>query len=219
MELPITQDYFVLTEDIVKRPQLRTRFTTQAYLVLATFLDLNEQGLITLDAHQVTVPSESRLEAALPPSLQMIAQRLQAALNQSIQTAEVLKLLVSWNLANAIYDTVGPVLDQQQLAEKVIFQNNLMPHTIYVPTKAAKHALATQLATGLTQRDLTRQQRELLAIFDQQDALKWLLPTEQATAAPDQLAQYPDYGEIQALTAMAAHRITMRKFELDSWLS
>ncbi|SMS15043.1 hypothetical protein [Levilactobacillus zymae] len=219
MELPIAQDYLLLTENITNRPVLRTRFTTQAYLVLATFLDLRQQKLITIDQQHVTVPNQARLAAALPASLQMIAQRLQAALNQSDQTEDVFKLLVSWNLANAVYDTIGPQLERRQLVEKVIFQNNLMPHTIYVPTDAAKQALSDQLGHEVQTQTLTPAHRELLVIFQQLEALKWVLPSDQVTAATTQLTQDPATTQLRALTAMAAHRITMRKFELDSWLS
>lgn len=219
MDLPIAQAYLLLTEKITNRPVLRTRFTAQAYLVLAAFLDLRDQRLLMINEQHVAVPSEPRLEAALPASLQMIAQRLQAARAQSDQTEDVFKLLVSWKLANAIYDTIGPELEQRALVEKVIFQNNLMPHTIYVPTAAAKQALTTQLVHELQTQTLTPAHRDLLVIFQQLQALKWVLPAEQLATVDAQLAAQPGYVQIQALTAMAAHRITMRKFELDSWLS
>lgn len=219
MEWPTAQDYLLLTEKITDRPQLRTRFTTQAYLVLAAFLDLREAQLITLDSDRVTIPSVPRLEAALPDSLQSISQRLQAALNQSPATVDVFKLLVSWNLANALYDTIGPQLTQRDQVEAVTFQNNLLPHTIYVPTKAGKQALLTTLTQELRAQTLTATHRELLTIFEQLDALKWILPADLSATVPAQLVRGPEYATVHALTAMAAHRITMRKFELDSWLS
>jgi hypothetical protein len=61
MDLPIAQDYLLLTEKITTRPMLRTRFTTQAYLVLATFLDLRAQHLLTVTEQRLAVPNSDRL--------------------------------------------------------------------------------------------------------------------------------------------------------------
>lgn len=216
LELPITQDYLILTEKITTRPMLRTRFTTQAYLVLATFLDLRDQHLLTLTPQQVTIPDPDRLQAALPASLQELVTRLRTAVTASSATADVFKLLVSWNLANAIYDTVGPQLAATQQVEPVVFQNNLLPHTIYVPQEAAKQRVIKQLEAEIRQRRLTPAHQDLLAIFDRLQALQWLLPADLVTQWS--AAQSKDT-TIQQLTALAQHRITMRKFELDSWLS
>ncbi|KJW13971.1 hypothetical protein [Levilactobacillus spicheri] len=219
MDLPIAQDYLLLTEKITTRPMLRTRFTTQAYLVLATFLDLRAQHLLTVTEQRLAVPNSDRLQAALPAKLQLLATRLQDQLKTGDSTEAGFKLLVSWDLANAIYDTVGPELAQRHQVETVIFQNNLLPHTIYEPTPAAKQAVLTRLTQQITDRNLPATSLAVLTIFEQLNALKWLFPAPVADQIQQLLPTQPGYAELHGLTTLAQHRITMRKFELDSWLS
>jgi len=219
MELPITEDYLLATEKITDRPMLRTRFTTQAYLVFATFLDLRDQGLLVFDENRVSLPDPGNLADQLPASLQVLATRLQAALAESTATVDVFKLLVSWDLANAIYDTVGPALQQKGQAKSVTFQNNLLPHIIYVATASGKQGVLDRLTQQLEAHALTTTSRDLLLIFDQLQALKWVLPSAMVTQARNQLPEHPGYQTVSRLMDMAQHEITMRKFELDSWLS
>lgn len=219
MDLTIAQNYLLMTEKITNRPMLRTRFTTQAYLVLAAFLDLRAARLITLDAQRVTISDEQQLRADLPASLQLFATDLGDALKQGADTKAVFKLLTSWNLANAVYDTVGSELERQGCVEKVIFQNNLLPKTIYEPTNVGRQTVVDQLTNQLQHQSLTASSRALLTIFTQLNALKWVLPAEVRDLVAPQLALHEDAAVLQALTTMAQERITTRKFELDSWLS
>lgn len=219
MDLPISEEYLLLTEKITNRPMLRTRFTAQAYLVLATFLDLRDQHLLTVTDQRVAIPNEARLRAALPANLQVLVDRLTQELASGTATDQVFHLLVSWDLANAIYDSIGPDLVAQHRAERVVFQNNLLPHDIYEPTVVARQTLLDQLTREITTRTVTQQHLGLLVIFTQLNALKWLLPNDVAHQAQAILPTLRDYTELQSLASLAQHRITLRKFELDSWLS
>lgn len=48
MELTTAKKYLLLTERIRKKPMLRTRFTAQAYFVLAALFDLVDQGVLEI---------------------------------------------------------------------------------------------------------------------------------------------------------------------------
>lgn len=215
MILPITQRYFLLTEQLNERPMLRTRFTTQAYLVLAAFLDLRQQGILAIDSQRFVIKDHQRWQQ-LPTYLAELHDRVEATGKLDHSTTALFKLLTSWNLANEIYDGVGRELQVTEQVKTVVFQNNLLPHTIYVPRVTARRALLAEVKQQLTAKQWDAAMPGVLAIFAQVGGLGWLGDTTQLTAA---LANTVGYAELHALTTQAQHRITQRKFELDAWLS
>ncbi|MFD1549483.1 hypothetical protein [Levilactobacillus fuyuanensis] len=223
MSLTTAKNYLLLTERIGKKPMLRTRFTTQAYLILATLLDLRDQGVLTVTAGEMKIADQAKL-AALPQYLDELKIRLQNDLQQDAQLKSALKLVTSWNIVNEIYDGIGAELERDGQVERVIFQNNLKPHVIYEPTDASRAHVADNLAGNIDRQQLTAADMNLWLLLRQQKALPYLFSDEarlaKLTAEFDrQTATDVEAATTQTLTETAGEIIQMKKFEMDGWLS
>lgn len=222
MSLTTAKDYLVLTERINDKPVLRTRFTTQAYLVLATLLDLVDQQILAVDDGQVRIADAAKF-AALPQYLNELKIRLQTDLRQDTRLKTILKIVTSWNIVNDIYDGIGAELEADELVERVVFQNNLKPHVIYEPKDTSRQQVRTALVQQITAGQLTPANRNLWLILRQQDALKYLFSDHQlpelTTAFEQQASQSAAAATAQKLVETAGEIIQMKKFEMDSWLS
>jgi len=222
MTLTTAKEYLLITERIAQKPVLRTRFTTQAYLVLATLLDLRDQGILAVDAGRITIADEVRFNA-LPQYLDELKIRLQNDLRQDDRVETVLKVVTSWNIVNEIYDGIGVELEQAGQGERGIFQNNLKPHTIYEPRETSRQVVKQQLVQQLETDRLAPANANLWLLLRQQDALAYLFSDRQlaalTTAFTQQTAHDPHTATTQALVQAAGEIIQMKKFEMDSWLS
>lgn len=221
MTLTTAKDYLLITERIAQKPMLRTRFTTQAYLVLATLLDLRDQDVLAVDAGRIAIADEIRFNA-LPQYLDELKIRLQTDLRQDDRIETVLKVVTSWNIVNEIYDGVGVELEHAGQVERVIFQNNLKPHTIFEPRETSRQAVKQQLVQQLEAGQLTPANANLWLLLRQQAALPYLFTDQQLatlTAAFTQHTADPHTATTQALVQAAGEIIQMKKFEMDSWLS
>lgn len=221
MTLTTAKDYLLITERIAQKPMLRTRFTTQAYLVLATLLDLRDQDVLAVDAGRIAIADEIRFNA-LPQYLDELKIRLQTDLRQDDRIETVLKVVTSWNIVNEIYDGVGVELEHAGQVERVIFQNNLKPHTIYEPRETSRQAVKQQLVQQLETGQLTPANANLWLLLRQQAALPYLFTDQRLaalTAAFTQQTADPYTATTQALVQAAGEIIQMKKFEMDSWLS
>jgi len=223
MSLTTAKNYLLLTERIGKKPMLRTRFTTQAYLVLATILDLRDQGVLTVTAGEMQIADQTKL-AALPQYLDELKIRLQNDLQQATQLKSALKLVTSWNIVNEIYDGIGAELERDGQVERVIFQNNLKPHVIYEPTDASRARVADDLAAAIERHQLTAADVNLWLLLRQQKALPYLFSNEVrlaklTTEFDRQTATDAEAATTQTLVETAGEIIQMKKFEMDGWLS
>jgi len=221
MTLTTAKDYLLITERIAQKPMLRTRFTTQAYLVLATLLDLRDQDVLAVDAGRIAIADEIRFNA-LPQYLDELKIRLQTDLRQDDRIETVLKVVTSWNIVNEIYDGVGVELEHAGQVERVIFQNNLKPHTIYEPRETSRQAVKQQLEQQLENGQLTPANANLWLLLRQQAALPYLFTDQRLatlTAAFTQQTADLHTATTQALVQAAGEIIQMKKFEMDSWLS
>ncbi|ANZ60122.1 hypothetical protein AYR62_01590 [Secundilactobacillus paracollinoides] len=222
MALNTAKTDLLITEAIHKKPVLRTRFTSQAYFVLAMVMDLLDQGVLVQDGGQLTIADEAKFDA-LPAFLANFQKQFRDTLTKTEPLAKQLQFLTSWDIANDLYDGIGPELLQQKVVEKVTFQNNLEPHIIYVPTDGSRNGAINDLKQTM-QLDVPHVTMHLVAILEQQDALKWLIPD--AEERNQLLAQFhaivdrdPYFEVIQELTATASEVFIQKKFWLDSWLS
>ncbi|HJE86324.1 hypothetical protein KB236_07890 [Levilactobacillus brevis] len=222
MSLTTAKNYLLLTERINEKPVLRTRFTTQAYLVLATLLDLIDQHVLTAADGQMRVADAAKFDA-LPQYLNELKVRLQTDLRQDTRVKTLLKVVTSWNIVNAIYDGIGAELEAAGLVERVIFQNNLKPHVIYEPQDASRQRVRTNLAQRVTAGTVTPTDSNLWLILRQQNALKYLFSDQQlstlTTAFAQQAQHSPAVTTTQDLVVTAGEIIQMKKFEMDGWLS
>lgn len=223
MSLTTAKNYLLLTERIGKKPMLRTRFTTQAYLVLATLLDLRDQDVLTVTAGEMKIADQAKL-AALPQYLDELKSRLQNDLQQDVQLKSILKVVTSWNIVNEIYDGIGGELERDGRVEKVVFQNNLKPHIIYEPTAVSRTHVVDALAQNIDSHQLTAADVNLWLLLRQQKALPYLFSDEarlaKLTAEFDrQTVTDTDAATTQVLTETAGEIIQMKKFEMDGWLS
>lgn len=212
--------FLLITERIAQKPMLRTRFTNQAYFVLAAILDLIDQNILELSDQQLIVRDSGRL-AALPDTVADLKRELtkQAQPGNSLETT--LSLITSWDIANSTYDAVGAELLTTHQVERVIFQNNLKPHVIYEPTGASRQQTIDWVVDQLTTKEPTQSGLDLIAILLQLDAMKWLMPTamKRVTAFKQRSATDPQLVARRAIVATAAEVITQKRFWLDSWLS
>lgn len=222
MALTTAKKYLLVTERIADKPVLRTRFTTQAYLVLATILDLLDHHVLAVADDQFVIADPVKFKQ-LPPYLDRLKDRLQHDLQQDPQSANVLKVVTSWNIVNDIYDGIGVELEQAEAVERVIFQNNLKPHTIYEPTDDSRRAVTSELEDQLTQGKLTAANRNLWLLLQQQGALTYLFDDQRAlalsTAFTRQTQSDPATANAQRLVQVAGKVIQMKKFAMDRWLS
>lgn len=215
MELITAEKYLLITERIGKRPMLRTRFTSQAYFVLAVFLDLTANHVISLKGDRVTFDQSVQL----PDYLSVFDKELAEALSQDDHLENALKPVTSWDIANQVYDGIGVKLLANQQVKQVTFQNNLKPHTIYEPTDQARQAVSTWLMDQAT-RFADVSALNLFEILRQMAALKWVVPDEQnRQRLMEKASQQSEDAAIQKITAVAADVITQKRFWLDSWLS
>ncbi|WP_125763626.1 hypothetical protein [Levilactobacillus mulengensis] len=222
MALTTAKNFLLVTEHIGQKPTLRTRFTTQAYFVLATLLDLLDQEILQVEGDRLIVADEAHLDQQ-PAYLNSFRIRLTSDIAQDDRLKTVLKLVTSWDIVNAIYDGIGAETLAEQTTERVLFQNNLKPHVIYEPTATSKQAVLTTLKDQIQAGKLTRAGSNLFLILTQQDALKWLLDEAEVTALSEQFAAATagdSYVQtVKQVTAVAAEIIQMKKFEMDGWLS
>lgn len=222
MSLTTAKDYLLLTERIDAKPVLRTRFTTQAYLVLATVLDLIDQRVLAVAEGQLRIADTVKFDA-LPQYLNELKVRLQTDLRQDTRVKTSLKVVTSWNIVNDIYDGIGAELEAANLVKRVIFQNNLKPHVIYEPQDASRQQVRTDLAQRVTAGTLTPTDINLWLILRQQDALKYLFADSELTALmaafDRQTRQSRAAATAQSLVTTAGEIIQMKKFEMDGWLS
>lgn len=220
--LTTAEKFLLLTERIGKKPVLRTRFTTQAYFVLAVVLDLVAQGVLAISHERLMVVDSKKL-AAQPTYVTELRERLQANVSQDESLETDLKFVTSWNVANALYDGIGGGLLKQGLTEKKLFQNNLIPKVIYLPLDASRTQVLADFKADIFSGAPAVTTRNLYAILEQQDALKYLLsaPELAKLTAMFERAVATDsrYQVTQRLVAMAGHVIQMKKFEMDGWLS
>lgn len=220
--LTTAEKFFLLTERIGKKPVLRTRFTTQAYFVLAVVLDLVAQGVLAISHERLMVVDSQKL-AAQPIYVTELRERLQASTSQDESLEADLKFVTSWNVVNALYDGIGGGLLKQGLTEKKLFQNNLIPKVIYLPLDASRTQVLADFKADIFSGAPAVTTRNLYAILEQQDALKYLLsaPELAKLTATFERAVATDsrYQVTQRLVAMAGHVIQMKKFEMDGWLS
>lgn len=215
MELITAEKYLLITERIGKRPMLRTRFTSQAYFVVAVFLDLATNHVISLKDDRVTFNQSVQF----PDYLSVFVKELTEALSQDDHLENALKPVTSWDIANQVYDGVGVKLLANHQVERVRFQNNLKPHTIYEPTDQARKAVSTWLMDQVT-RSAEVSALNLFEILRQMTALKWVVPDEQQRQElMEKASQRSEDAGIQKITAAAADVITQKRFWLDSWLS
>ncbi|GAX04538.1 hypothetical protein IWT140_02180 [Secundilactobacillus pentosiphilus] len=215
MELITAEKYLLITERIGKRPMLRTRFTSQAYFVVAVFLDLATNHVISLKDDRVTFNQSVQL----PGYLSVFVKELTETLSQDDRLENALKPVTSWDIANQVYDGVGVKLLANHQVERVTFQNNLKPHTIYEPTDQARKAVSTWLMDQVT-RSAEVSALNLFEILRQMTALKWVVPDEQQRQElMEKASQRSEDAGIQKITAAAADVITRKRFWLDSWLS
>lgn len=222
MALSTAKNFLLVTEHIDRRPTLRTRFTTQAYLVLATLLDLLDQGIIQITGDRLVVPDKERLEL-LPAYLNALHIRLIADFAQDNHLKTALKLVTSWDIVNAIYDGIGTETLAEQTTERVIFQNNLKPHVIYEPTATSRQEVLTALQTQIASGKPVRSAINLYTILAQQKALRWLYSEAELPQLQVQfdagVAQQTYAEQVALMTTTAGEIIQMKKFEMDGWLS
>lgn len=213
MKFTTAENYLLLTERITKKPMLRTRFTSQAYFVLAVYLDLLAADVLKIDSGRVTLDHTVQL----PDYLSIFVSQLTEALAEDDQLRNALKPVTSWDIANQIYDGIGAELLEQHQVERVVFQNNLKPHIIYVPMDSARFAAGSWLANAL---DSQTAALNLWAILNQMAALKWVVADEKQRQSLQSVAQQQStFNQIRLITETAADVITEKRFWLDSWLS
>lgn len=222
MALTTAKKYLLVTERIADKPVLRTRFTTQAYLVLATVLDLLDYHVLAVVDAQFVIADPVKFKQ-LPSYLDRLKDRLQHDLQHDPQSANMLKVVTSWNIVNDIYDGIGIELEQAEAVERVIFQNNLKPHTIYEPTDDSRRTVTSELEEQVTQGKLTAANRNLWLLLQQQGALTYLFGDQHAlalsTAFTRQTKNDPVTVTAQRLVQVAGKVIQMKKFAMDRWLS
>ncbi|MFD1454557.1 hypothetical protein ACFQ44_02530 [Levilactobacillus lanxiensis] len=222
MALTTAKNFLLVTEHIGQKPTLRTRFTTQAYFVLATLLDLLDQEILQVEGDRLIVADEARLDQQ-PAYLNSFRIRLTSDIAQDDRLKTVLKLVTSWDIVNAIYDGIGAETLAEQTTERVLFQNNLKPHVIYEPTATSKQEVLTTLEDQIQAGKLTRAGSNLFLILSQQDALKWLFDEAEGATLSEQFAAATagdSYVQtVKQVTVAAAEIIQMKKFEMDGWLS
>lgn len=187
MALTTAKNFLLVTEHIGQKPTLRTRFTTQAYLVLATLLDLLDQEILQVEGDRLIVVDEAHLDQQ-PAYLNSFRIRLTSDLAQDDRLKTALKLVTSWDIVNAIYDGIGAETLAEQTTERVLFQNNLKPHVIYEPTATSKQEVLTTLKDQIQAGKLTRAGSNLFLILSQQDALKWLFDEAESATLSEQFA-------------------------------
>jgi len=222
LALTTAKNFLLVTEHIGQKPTLRTRFTTQAYLVLATLLDLLDQEILQVEGDRLIVVDEAHLDQQ-PAYLNSFRIRLTSDLAQDDRLKTALKLVTSWDIVNAIYDGIGAETLAEQTTERVLFQNNLKPHVIYEPTATSKQEVLTTLKDQIQAGKLTRAGSNLFLILSQQDALKWLFDEAESATLSEQFAAATagdSYVQtVKQVTVAAAEIIQMKKFEMDGWLS
>lgn len=218
MALTTAKNYLLLTERIDKRPMLRTRFTTQAYLVLAAVLDLVDQGILVVNGDQMAIADTTRFDQ-LPQYLNAFKIRLRSDLAQDAHLKTALKLVTSWDIVNALYDGLGAETLAEQTTERVIFQNNLKPHVIYEPTDASRQRVRDALLQQLLAKQPAGAAWNLYVILAQEQALTWLFSADQLAQLRTAVAAHPGSTTASVLAAQAGDIIQAKKFEMDGWLS
>lgn len=222
MQLPTAKNYLLLTETIARKPMLRTRFTAQAYFVLAALFDLINPGVLKIGGAIEIV--DNAKYADLPQYLDSLKKRINAEIKKGAQTKDALDLITSWDIANDIYDGIGSELLADQRVEKVPFKNNLDTHIIYVPTDAAREQVTRYLRDQMQASAVDQGAISLVVIMEQLGALRWLFPdkgelSKLVVAFHRTVGDNAEYAGESRLAERAAKLITDKKFRMDSWLS
>lgn len=223
MQLTTAKNYLLLTERIGKKPMLRTRFTNQAYFVLASVLDLVDQQILNIGNDQLTIQNQPMFDR-LPKYLDGLNSRIRDEIQKGNKLSDALDLITSWDIANEIYDGVGGELLQAELVEKTSVKTNLDTHTIYLPTTAARTQVTTYLKQQMATPHIEQAAISLITIYEQLDALKWLITDKNELSQlisifHQNVANNPFYLLEQPLVKTAQEIITKKKFWYDSWLS
>ncbi|GHP13963.1 hypothetical protein YK48G_13880 [Lentilactobacillus fungorum] len=223
MQFITAKNDLLLTERIEKKPMLRTRFTNQAYFVLAALLDLIDQRILSIRNNQLAIENEEKL-THLPAYLNGLKAKITAAVKQKQPLETALDFITSWDIANEIYDGIGSELLESGLVEKTSVKTNLDTHVIYLPTAAARNQVITSLKEQMKIRKMQPSAINLVIIYEQLNALKWLFQdkTELAELTRN-FHQNVDsllfYQQKNRLVKIAQEIITKKKFWYDSWLS
>lgn len=223
VQLTTARNYLLLTERIGKKPMLRTRFTNQAYFVLASILDLIDQQVLAIQDDQLIIKDRDKF-GRLPNYLSGFKARIMAEITKGNKLTDTLDLITSWDIANELYDGVGVELLRDQLVRKTSVKTNLDTHVIYLPTDAARMQVTDDLKTQMTAADISQATISLVTIYEQLDALKWLISDKNELAGLTQafhrkIDDDPFYQTKRALVKTAQDVITKKKFWYDSWLS
>ncbi|WP_125580148.1 hypothetical protein [Levilactobacillus cerevisiae] len=222
MALTTAKNFLLLTERIDDKPMLRTRFTAQAYFLLATLLDLLDQGVLQVDGDRIVVPDVDRFDQ-LPQYLNALRIRLTSDLMQNDQLKTALKLVTSWDIVNAVYDGIGAETLTDGTTERVLFQNNLKPHVIYEPKDASRQAVIADLKAQIASGQPNHPTINLYAVLAQTGALKWVfgeVGLDKLQSQFETATSVDPYAQtVQLMTTTAGEIIQSKKFEMDSWLS
>lgn len=222
MELTTAKNYLLLTERIGKKPMLRTRFTAQAYFVLAALFDLVDQRI--LDIGETISIQDDQEFAKLPDYLSVFKSELTDEIKEGHDLQTQLAIITSWDIANQLYDGLGAGLLADQLVEKKSVKNNLDTHVIYLPKDAARKQVQDYLRNQIDGAKISQDAVSLVLILSELDALKWVFTDKEElanlTAAFQQkVAGDAFYAKEKALAKVAQDVITKKKFWYDSWLS
>lgn len=85
---------------------LWTRFTNQAYFVLASILDLVDQQVLAIQDDQLIIKDQDKF-GRLPNYLSGFKSRIMAEITKGNKLTDTLDLITSWDIANEIYEGVG----------------------------------------------------------------------------------------------------------------
>lgn len=222
MQLTTAKNYLLLTERIGKKPMLRTRFTAQAYFVLAALFNLVDQGILGI-GDAISVKDEQKF-AELPDYFGVFKSELIDEIKQGHDLQKQLEIITSWDIANQIYDGVGAELLADGLVEKKSVKTNLDTHIIYLPKDAARKQVRDYLQKQIGAAKISQDAISLVMILEELDALKWVFTDKDELASlTAEFHQKVDgdafYTKEKALAKLAQDIITKKKFWFDSWLS
>ncbi|GAA2971442.1 hypothetical protein [Lentilactobacillus parakefiri] len=222
MELTTAKKYLLLTERIGKKPMLRTRFTAQAYFVLAALFDLVDQGVLEI-GDVISIKDDQKF-AELPDYLNIFKSELTDEIQQGHDMPTQLAIITSWDIANQIYDGLGTGLFADGLVDKKLVKTNLDTHAIYLPTDAARRQVRDYLRHQIDGAKVNQDAISLMLILSELDALKWVFTDKDelanlAAAFQQKVDGYAFYAKEKALAKVAQDVITKKKFWYDSWLS
>lgn len=222
MQLTIAKNYLLLTERIGKKPMLRTRFTAQAYFVLAALYDLVDQGVLVI-GDAIPIKDEQKF-AELPDYLGVFKSELTDEIKQGYDLQKQLEIITSWDVANQIYDGVGAELLADGLVDKKPVKTSLDTHIIYLPTDVARKQVRDYLHQQITASKIGQDAISLVMILEELDALKWVFTDkDELTNLSAEFQRKVDgdafYTKEKVLAKLARDIITKKKFWFDSWLS